>query len=218
MNAAEAAPACVKCHRPLWAAEIEAGRWACERCEADTAQHLRALPALYRRVNSLAALTKGSPTDAAIGSPNREAPAPLKIDVLSLTTTGGVVTELQTIEDAWRQTLGWPAGRTRHHTDIDGAVTFLINNLRWACERYEEVGQDLRLIAQLHAQLTSIDTGTPPPKTFTVYCSTEDCGGGMRVTLSTRHATCHDCGTAYSKTELGSLDSQYGPNPNKTVA
>lgn len=207
-------PSCVKCRRVLWTSELEAGRWACERCETDTAQRLRALPALFKRVNTLAALMKGS-SPGGIGSPNREAPAPLKIGVVSLTAKGGVVTELQAIEDSWRQTLGWPMGRTRHHTDIDGAVAFLTNNLRWACERYEEIADDLKKIANLHGQLSSIDTGQRPPRRFEVYCSTTKCGGIMRVTLDTERATCRDCDTEYGKLELGRLDSEFGPNPNK---
>ncbi|MET8404473.1 hypothetical protein [Streptomyces sp900116325] len=205
---------CVRCRRILWTTELEAGRWACERCEIDTAQKLRALPAVFKRVNQLAALMKGS-TTGGIGSPNREAPAPLKIGVLNLTAKGGVVTELQAIEDAWRQTLGWSMGSTRHHADIDGVTTFLTNNLRWACERYEEVADDLKKISSLHGQLSGIDTGVRAPKRFAVYCDTADCGGSMKVTLFTERAACHDCGTEFSKVELGHLDSEYGPNPNR---
>ena len=217
MTVADAVQACVKCRRTLWNSELEAGRWACGRCETEAAQRLRALPSLFRRISHLSALMKGATAGGGIGSPNREAPAPLKIHVLSLTTTGGVVTELQTIEDSWRQTLGWTVGATRHHTDIDGATTFLTRNLRWACERYEEVGQDLRLIGTLHGQLTSIDTGTPPPKMFEVYCNTDNCDGAMLVNLNTEYATCRTCGTGYDKNQFRRLNSQYGPNPSRVA-
>lgn len=210
-------PRCTACNRALWTTELAAGRWVCERCEADTAQQLRNLPALFRRISSLAALMKGS-SPGGIGSPNREAPAPLKIGVLNLTANGGVVTQLQAIEDSWRAALGWSMGATRHHTDIDGVTSFLTSNLRWACERYDEIADDLKKIRSLHGQLSGIDTGAPPPKRFAVYCGTDDCDGQMRISLDTEHATCPDCRTRYSKRELGDLDSQYGPNPTREQA
>ena len=213
----ETSPACVKCRRALWVTELEAGRWACDRCETDAAQQLRDLPHMFRRISTLAALMKGS-SPGGIGSPNREAPAPLKIGVLNLTVKGGVVTQLQAIEDAWRQALGWSMGATRHHADIAGVAAFLTNNLRWACERYEEIGDDLKKISTLHEQLTSIDTGTPPPKRFKVYCDTADCDGEMLISLNTEHATCRECSVEYSGPALREIDSQYGPNPRKAAA
>lgn len=201
-------PACVKCRRALWVTELKAGRWACERCEAETVQHLIDLPHVFRRISQLSALMKGS-SPGGIGSPNREAPAPLKIGTLNLTAKGGVVTQLQAIEDAWRQSLGWSMGPTRHHTDIAGVTSFLTSNVRWACERYDEVGDDLKKIGNLHRQLTGIDTGTPPPKRFEVYCKTDECTGVMRISLDTRYATCHACGAEYEGAELRHLDNQY---------
>lgn len=106
-------------------------------------------------------------------------------------------------------------GATRRYSDIDGVTSFLTNNLRWACERYSEVGDDLRLLDRLHGQLSSIDTGTPPPKLFTVYCATHDCDGAIRVNLNTEYAVCRTCNTGYEKAQLGHLDSQYGPNPSQ---
>ncbi|MFD7609683.1 hypothetical protein [Streptomyces sp. NPDC059828] len=209
--------ACAKCRANLWDDEIAAGRRACCRCERTAFDQLRALPALFRRIDQTSALIKGSGIGV-IGSPNRDAPAPVKIGVLSLTVNGGVVTQLQAIEDSWRAALAWSMGASRHPSDIDGATTFLSNNVRWACENYDEIADDLKKIGSLHGQLSSIDTGTPPPKRFEVYCDTTDCGGVMRVTINTERATCPDCDTEYGKTEIGFLDSQYGPNPNKHAA
>lgn len=214
---ADDTPRCTNCRRALWTTELEAGRWVCERCEHTAFEQLRAMPALFRRVDTLAALMKGS-SAGGIGSPNREAPAPLKIGVLNLTAKGGVVTQLQAIEDDWRKVRARPMGPTRHHSDIDGVTEFLTINVRWACERYEEVADDLRTIARLHGQLSGIDTGAPPPKRFAVYCAAKDCNGTLKITLDTEHATCPDCRTAYSKAKLGRLDSQYGPNPNRAAA
>lgn len=204
MDTDAAPPACVHCHATLWTAELAAGRWACERCELHAFQQLRGLPALFRRVNSLATLMKGSSGDH-IGSPNREAPAPLKIGVLSLTANGGVVTTLQAIEDSWRMVRRRPMGPTRHCSDIDGAVEYLTINLRWACERYEEIGHDLTTIARLDRQLSGLDTGEPAHRTFPVPCTADQCGTQMRITLVTARTVCPGCGTRYNKTDIGRI-------------
>lgn len=215
----DAAPAhlCTRCRAGLWDSELGNGRWACGRCEQTAFDQLRALPALFRRLDQISALMKGS-SPGGIGSPTREAPAPLKIAVLNLTANGGVVARLQAIEDAWRAALGWTMGATRNHADIDGATTFLINNIRWACENYPEIADDLKTIKSLHERLKSLDTGEPRAKRFTIYCAGADCPGEMRVTLKSHYATCPDCGTEYDKVSIGDLDTEYGPNPNRQNA
>lgn len=216
MTTAEA-PRCNSCRKPLHTDELTAGCWVCRPCERTAYDQLRAMPDLFRRVDSLSALMKGS-SSGGIGSPTRDASAPVKLGVLDLTVKGGAVTRLQAIEDAWRKTLGWSMGTTRHHADIDGVTTFLINNLRWACERYAEVADDLLKIRSLHGQMSSVDTGVRPLRRFTVYCDTADCTGQMRITLNSERATCPECDTPYDKHQLGRLDSQYGPNPNREDA
>lgn len=201
---ADDTPRCTCCRRALWTTELDAGRWACERCEQGAFQQLRDLPHLFRRIDTLAALMKGS-SEGGIGSPNREAPAPVRLAVLSLTANGGVVTQLQAIEDDWRKVRARPMGPTRHHSDIDGVVEFLTINLRWACERYEEIADDLKTIGHLHARLSGLDTGQPAPRTFPAPCGTDGCGGEMRVTLRTAHATCPQCGTHYDKPGIAAL-------------
>lgn len=211
-------PRCVKCHHPLWTTELADGRWACQRCETDTALYLRALPALFRRIDQATALTKASRGADRGGSPAVDAPVPLSLTVLDLTAKGGAVTLLQAIEDSWRTVRGRPMGATRHHADIGGACEFLTYNLRWACERYEDVGYDLRVIRQLHDRIKSLDDGEPAPKRFTVYCRAAGCGGEMRITLTTGHAACPECGDGYDRDQLTRLDSQYGPNPEAHAA
>jgi hypothetical protein len=208
---------CVKCQRALWTDELAAGCWACRRCEETAAEHLRALPTLFRQASQLSALMKGSRADSGIGSSTGSA-APLNIGVLNLTAKGGAVTLLQAIEDSWRRELGWSMGETRHHTDIDGVTTFLINNLRWACEKYPEIGQDLKTIERLRNALHSVDTGERGPRRFDVLCATDDCTGRMNISMNTPAATCPECDTPYDQNALMYLNSQYGPNTIHTAA
>jgi hypothetical protein len=208
---------CVKCQRALWTDELAAGCWACRRCEETTAEHLRALPALFQQASQLSSLMKGSRADTAGGTSTGSA-APLNIGVLNLTAKGGAVTLLQAIEDSWRRTLGWSMGETRHHTDIDGVTTFLTNNLRWACEKYPEVGQDLGTIERLRGALHSVDTGERGLRRFDVLCATDDCTGRMNININTAAATCTECGMDYDRDALMRLDSQYGANTIRSAA
>ncbi|OLZ72540.1 hypothetical protein AVW11_03880 [Streptomyces amritsarensis] len=206
---------CVNCRRALWGDERAAGCRACRRCEEDAARDLRELPGLFRGADQTNALIKGGRTETGARQPSTSS-APVNLFVLSLTAVGGAVTTLQAIEDSWRRALGWSMGLTRHRADIDGATSFLINNLRWACENYDEVAHDLRTIARTHAALSNIQTGQRAPRLYSLSCSTIDCAGRMRVTLFDPRATCPDCGQLYERQQLDQLDSEFGPNPTRT--
>jgi ribosomal protein S27AE len=209
---ASALPAiCGKCRHQLWDSELAAGRWVCGRCEHTAFERLRELPRMFRNLNTLQALLKGS-SSGAIGGPSREIPAPLRLGILALTANGGIVTQLQAIEDDWRKALGWPMGATRHHADIAGVTVFLINQLGWISSNYSEVGDDLRTIGKLHARLKTLETGERRARVFEVHCAAEGCDGRMPITMRDDQATCPQCGTDYERTQLMRLDSQYGPN------
>lgn len=207
----EAIARCLKCRRALWTDELAAGCWACRRCEEAAARHLRELPDLFRKADHTAALVKGSRTDVG-GGHSAGSSAPVKIQVLSLTANGGAVTTLQAIEDAWRATLTWSMGETRHRADIDGATGFLINNLRWACESYPEIADDLHAIERLHGQFSSIDTGEQALRRIILHCATEDCDGRIPGNINSKHGTCPKCGHEYDRDSLMRLDSDWGPN------
>jgi hypothetical protein len=221
----EAAPAhlCTRCRTNLWDTELAAGRLACYRCEDFAVEQLRAIAAMFKRLDTTAALMKGRGAPA-IGGGTREAPAPLRIAILTQTGPGGVVTLLQDdIEDSWRKELKrtdprWGMGSKRHHSDIDGVISFLINNLLWACERYDEIAADLTTIASIHGTLTSLETGEPGPRKFAAYCGTDDCHGQMRITLWTPRATCPTCGTSYDKTGLAGLLTELDADPQASAA
>lgn len=195
---------CPACNRTLWHDELN----ICRRCEATTAAHLRELPRLFQQADQTAALFKTRNPDAA-GSGQPSQTSPVKLAALDLTANGGAVTRLQAIEDSWRQTLGWTMGETRQRTDIAGVTTFLINNLRWACEEYDEIAADLKSVARLHSQLSNVLTGEPPARRFDVYCSTNDCAGVMNITLFTRTAACPACANWYDHVELRQLRSEF---------
>ncbi|MET9550575.1 hypothetical protein ABZY36_35520 [Streptomyces sp. NPDC006627] len=203
------APTCASCRTLLWDTEIAAGRYACYRCEDRGAEQLHAIRGAFKRLNTIDGLTK--PQNGVCGpTGTREAPIPPRLAVLAQTGPGGVVAQLQAgIEDSWRNALGWNPGPTRSLSDIDGATTFLINNLPWACERYEEIADDLEAITRIHNTLTSLETGERGPRKFTAYCATTHCTGQLRITLWTSHATCPTCTTSYDKTALAGLVTEY---------
>ncbi|MFD4921176.1 hypothetical protein ACFWNE_07630 [Streptomyces goshikiensis] len=195
---------CPCCNRALWHDELA----TCRRCETDAARQLRALPNLFHHADQTAALIKPrNPEVTGSGQPAHS--SPVVFGVLDLTAVGGAVTRLQAIEDSWRHALGWDMGDTRHRADIAGVTTFLINNLRWACENYPEIADDLKVIGRLHNQLSSVLTGERPPRTFYVYCRSAACDGTMLITLFTRAAACPSCGEWYEGADLRTLRSEF---------
>lgn len=210
---------CASCDTNLWDTELAAGRHVCYRCEDRAAEQLHTIRGTFKRLDSLDALTKGAAGGEGPRGAGRELPAPLRIAILNQTGPGGVVTQLQSgIEDSWRRALGWTIAPTRHHGDIDGITVFLINNLPWACERYDEIADDLKTIADIHNTLTSLETGERKPRSFAAYCQTPDCEGQLRITLWTARATCPACATRYDKAGLAGLRTELDPSPAQQPA
>lgn len=190
------APTCVQCHARLRDTELAAGRWACFRCEATAVTELRAIPALFQSVNTLSALIKGSSTGG-IGAPRHEAPAPLRIAVLNMTGPGGAASQLQAIGNAWSETLGWQV--SPRPANVATETAFLINNIRWACERYPDVAGHLKAISRIHSALSSLDTGERQPRRISVRCP---CDTVLKVTIDTPGARCPGCETQYGHSEV----------------
>lgn len=209
---------CTSCPRGLYTDEIAAGRYACRLCETRAFEALRAIPRLFGQINSFDALLKVSGPAATRSSSGREAPAPVRIPILSDTCDGGVVTELQAITDAWFTVLGFHHGRKLRPHEIVTAVTPLINNLRWACENYPEIATDIATITGIHSRLHAYTTGERGPRRFTVYCSTPDCDGGLRISLATSASSCPDCHTEYDKSELMHLRSEFDAQKRRAAA
>ncbi|MEU5772698.1 hypothetical protein ABZ819_05255 [Streptomyces venezuelae] len=128
-----------------------------------TATRIAELPALFRRLDTTAALMRGARRTGGGTSGSKTPPIPPRLEVLALVGPGGVAARLSAIEDAWRQTLGWtiapwcgsPAQAVPHQ------VEFLANNLLWACSSYEEVGQDIVELRKLHGECSAIVNDKP---------------------------------------------------------
>ena len=92
-------------HR-LWAEELQ--RLVCRPCEDRTRKRLTELPTLFTQLNRTAMLMKGASQGGSPATGTRTAPIPARLEVLNLTSPGGIAARLQAIEDSWRQALGWP--------------------------------------------------------------------------------------------------------------
>jgi hypothetical protein len=194
-------PRCVACSKDLWADEVD--RWACRPCQDRTGKRLTELPALFARINSTAALVRGSRRGTGMPTGSRVPPIPL-----NLAAAGGVATRLQVIEDAWRQTLGWTVTPWRGNSgqSLPRQIEFLSNNLGWACERYEEVGQDVEEIRRVHAECTaalSPDRRIGPIRIGACPVLTVDGPCKRQLTASTRKEAikCQGCGTEWPDRE-----------------
>lgn len=211
-------PRCVKCRSRLWDSELLAGRWACQLCEDNATKQLAALPGpptyiterRERRITgglyaALAAhLRPGSHSSAGPVTGSRDKPLGLSLATLDFRGPGGMVTELQFIEDSWRRTLRLPPAPFRGTYDqtLTGVVTFLLGNIKWMCGHDEEIGGDLETIGRIHGRALAIVTGSRPQRTVKVTCP---CGGTLAVTLDTDGRRCPGCGEQYGWTELRKL-------------
>jgi predicted RNA-binding Zn-ribbon protein involved in translation (DUF1610 family) len=199
-------PTCTACGRNMWVSETS--NWACGLCRERTAERLTELPGLFARINSTAALVRGSRRGTGMPTGSRVPPIPANAEVLNLAATGGVATRLQVIEDAWRQTLGWTVTPWRGNAgqSLPKQVEFLTNNLGWACERYAEVGQDVEEIRRVHAECTaalSPDRRIGPIRIGACPVLTIDGPCGRQLTASTRKEAikCQGCGTEWPDRE-----------------
>lgn len=145
----------------LWADEL--GRQICRPCEDKTRIRLAELPALFRRLDTTAALMRGASRTGGGGGGTKTPPIPPRLEVLSLVGPGGVAARLSAIEDSWRQTLGWTVAPWRGSPaqSVPLLVTFLLNNLPWAADSYESVGQDTDDLRRLHAECSAIVNDKP---------------------------------------------------------
>lgn len=197
-------PTCMACGHELWVSE--AGRKACRPCEDKTAKRLAELPGLFRQLNTTASLMRGARKVGAATSGSRTPPIPPRLEVLSLVAAGGVATRLRDIEDSWRAALGWtvapwrgsPAEAVSEHTK------FLINNLPWACDAYDSIGQDIDDIRRLHAECAAALTGERRPGRVNVgLCPVADeetgavCGNQLTASAGSPRIQCGNCGTEW---------------------
>jgi hypothetical protein len=202
----EPAYRCTHCSRLLYQDELS--RYACRVCEDGATTQLQALPALYGQLEH--SLRPGStPSSGGRVTTTRSAPLPVALQPLTLRGPGGIVTELQFIEDSWRRTLGWTVATFRgdYQQTLNAVVRFLANNVPWACGSFEEVADDLKVIARLHAQALAAVTGEHDVRVPIGCCPNVDeetgalCGQRLKVSPWAPTIRCGSCGTQWGRAE-----------------
>lgn len=195
-------PTCTACGRDLWVNET--GRQACRVCQDETGQRLNELPALFRQLDTTAALMRGARRIGAGSSGSRTPPIPPRLEVLSLVAAGGVATRLRDIEDAWRSALGWTVAPWRGSPAqaVPEHVRFLVNNLPWACDAYESVGQDIEDLRRLHAECTAIVADERKPGRVSigrcpVTLKDTPCGAELTASAASHRVRCGACGARW---------------------
>ncbi|MFD5384270.1 hypothetical protein ACFWMG_04735 [Streptomyces sp. NPDC127074] len=195
-------PACSACGRYLW--ETEAGRQSCRLCETGTAERLTELPGLFQQINTTAALMRGARRSGAPTSGSRTPPIPPRLEVLGLAANGGVASRLRDIEDAWRKALGWTVAPWRGSPGeaVPEHVRFLTNNLPWACDAYDSVGQDVEEIRRLHAECKqALSHDRKPGRVNVGHCpvvvDNARCGAQLTASAVTSRIRCGQCGSQW---------------------
>lgn len=203
----EPATRCVHCPRLLHFDELD--RWACRVCEDRAQQHIAELRTWYPQLaEKLHPGSSGGSNTGHVTGATRTAPLPLAIGALDLIAPGGVVTKLRTIEDDWRKTLGWTIAPFRGNDTqtLTAVIPFLRNNIGWACDRYEDVAEDLKLIRILHGRVDAVINGRKEAQVPVGCCPvvTADqvpCGEKLKVSPFACEIKCVGCGTRWARDE-----------------
>lgn len=199
---------CTSCGRPLYETELD--RWACRVCEDTARNKVTELGQLYHQLHSKLAPGTSSPDDAGhVSGATRSAPLPVSLTVLDLIGPGGVVTKLQTIEDDWRKTLGWTVATFRGNAQqtLGKVIPFISNNIGWACSRYEDVAEDLKLIRTLHQRAEAVINGTRDQRVPVGCCPAvnsvtgQACALPLKVSPWALSIRCGGCGTSWDRDE-----------------
>lgn len=197
-------PTCTtpNCGRELWV--NEAGRQACRPCEDRANKHLTELPGLFAQLNTTAALMRGARKIGGGAGGSRVPPIPPRLEVLALTGPGGIATRLAAIEDSWRQALGWTVApwRGSARQAVPEHIKFLINNLPWAADKYESVGQDIEDLRRLHAEATAVAADERKPGRVSIgRCPTmyDDgpCATDLTASAGSHRIRCGMCGARW---------------------
>lgn len=193
-------PSCATCGRELRHEEL--GRIACRLCQRRTDENLQALAGdtgLYATLQDALQPTR-SVVDARV-SGSRSAPLPLRLEALSLSASGGVVTILQTWLTDWHDQLGWrhPRWEGNLQQQVDQVVKALRVNLEWAATEHPAFADFSAEVASLTRACRAQTTGERPERRITVACP---CGGTLRITISTPGARCAACSTQYARTDV----------------
>lgn len=197
-------PVCAtpNCNRELWVNET--GRFACRPCEDRAGKHLAELPVLFGRLNTTATLMRGARKVGGGGGGSKVPPIPPRLEVLALTGPGGVAARLAAVEDSWRQALGWTVApwRGSARQAVPEHIKFLVNNLPWACDAYDSVGQDIEDLRRLHAECAAVVADERKPGRVSIgRCPTmyDDgpCGAELTASAGSHRIRCGSCGSRW---------------------
>ncbi|WP_432091052.1 hypothetical protein [Streptomyces sp. NRRL F-5630] len=193
------APACVICHRTLWVEEQH--RYACRPCTLRISGDLAAIPNLYAQLPTVLAPGSGNGGPAVSGS--RTAPLPLRLEPLSLSARGGVVTVLQTWLADWHEALAyrhprWQGGLQEQCEQVVARLQLL---LPWAAEEHPAMKEFADEVRDLRGACERQITGEPRARRIHVTCP---CGRTLAITVDTLGREC-GCGQRYARGELFDL-------------
>lgn len=192
-------PRCIICTTALWT--DEAGRVACRPCEQRISRDLTALAGpggLYARLCLRIHPGRGGDGAAVSGTPGRS--MPLNAEVLSMTSSGGVVSILEDWVTAWaEQGIGTIGSGGRLQYRIDRAVANLNFNLPRACSTQPTMKTFADEVQQIRSRCEKIITGQRAPRRIPVQCP---CGTVLKVTLDTPGASCRGCGEDYGHDDV----------------
>lgn len=188
------------CGRQLRNDELD--RTACRLCQERADDTLRALPGpagLYAALATV--LAPGISSGVGPVSGSRSAPLPLRLEPLSLTARGGVVTVLQAWLVDWHELLGWrhPRWEGDLQQQLDQVVKALRINLEWAATEHPAFWDFHQEVAGLVRQCERQITGERAERPIAVACP---CGTVLRVTVSTPGVRCRGCSTQYGRGEV----------------
>lgn len=210
---ADDTPRCCGCGRNLWTDELTFV--CCRLCLQRTDELLAELPGkdgLYARLSRLDALAPGSRRGDGPVSGSRTAPLPLRLEPLSLTSRGGVLTILQTWLADWFERLDWthPRWRGGWQEQLDDTVHRLRVNLPWAMETHPAAAEFAAEVgAMVAACCAALDPASRPGRVVIGRCPvvTDDGVCGARLTASTaaEWVRCGTCGEAWPREEWPEL-------------
>lgn len=154
----------------------------------------------------------------------REAPLPVRADVLDMRATGGMVTMLEDWREAMQNARGWgPPARTGSiERRVMAAARGLQMNLDFIAESFEGAGDMAREIRHLSGQTAALLDPAPP--TLRVGDCAADLGGGdicgtpLRVPAGTTTVRCRRCGTVYPPSTWLTLASDAWATPEGAAA
>lgn len=195
-------PTCTACGRTLLEHERgHAGCGACVRTLDRLLLELAGPTGLYARLATV--LQPGTVQAGGRVSGSRTAPIPCRLEPLSLSSRGGIVTILQTWLVDWHEQLHYrhPRWQGNLQQQLDQAVSRIRILLAWAAENHEAFAEFAAELKQAVGAARAQVTGEQPARRVTVTCH---CGAPLRITLDTPGKRC-SCGAQYGWAELRQL-------------